>query len=78
MSVHEEGPQTAWVTITDRTDSSEPTDHLFSYSWPSDLILDRLTNTIIESYLHVITGDEYVARQLAPYPGRKHPGQVGE
>ncbi|WP_334137183.1 hypothetical protein [Corynebacterium variabile] len=49
MKINQEDPQTAWVTITDRTDTGELTDHLFSYSWPGRLFVDSLTDAILES-----------------------------
>ncbi|WIM70443.1 hypothetical protein [Corynebacterium suedekumii] len=72
VKINQEDPQTAWVTITDRTDTGELSDHLFSYSWPGRLFVDSLTDAILESYLHVITGDEYVG--VSPLSG--HAGLI--
>lgn len=69
VKIDQDDPQTAWVTITDHTDTGEPTDHLFSFSWIDDLIVNNLTDSVIRAYLYTITGDEHVARELAPHLG---------
>lgn len=69
VKVTSEDPQTAWVTITDQISNGEPIDHLFSFSWTDDLILDSFTSSVIRVYLYSITGDEHVARELAPHLG---------
>lgn len=66
------------VTITDHTDAGEPIDHLFSLSWSDDLVVDNLTDSVIQAYPFTITGDEHVARELAPHLGMGYTGKDDE
>lgn len=78
VKIDQDDPQTAWVTITDCADTGEPTDHLFSSSWVDVLIVENLTDSVIQAYLYTITGDEHVARELAPHLGMGYTGQLAE
>lgn len=78
VKIDQDDPQTAWLTITDHTEAGEPTDPLFSFSWIDDLNVNNLTDSVIQAYLYTITGDEHVARELAPHLGMGHTDQVAE
>lgn len=69
VKTDQDDPQTVWVTIADHTDVSEPISHLFSFSWDHDLIVEHLADAVIEAYLYTLTGDEALARELAPHLG---------
>lgn len=78
VKIDQDDPQTAWVTITDHADAGELVDHLFSFSWTDGLVVNNLTDSVIQAYLHTITGDEHVTRELAPRLGMDYTGKVGE
>lgn len=78
VKIDQDDTQTAWITITDHIDAGDPTDRLFSFSWIDDLIVDHLTNSVIQAYLYTLTGDEYIARELAPHLGMDYTGKADE
>lgn len=78
VKITPDDPQTAWIIITDQISNGEPTDHLFSFTWSDLPIVERLADSVIEAYLYSITGDEHVARELAPHLGMDNTTTVPE